>query len=675
MAWLSVHGDSSSITSMDVNPDLAKERESPPFPVETLTNILDGGHANTLVRREVETLVHGDPVFSRENIYFQTLEERYEGAIQKTLHFKKKMVQMGWTDDGPQKIILYRILGGEVAFNVHGVFVNSILGLGTDEQIAKWIPLAQNYQIIGSYAQTELGHGTYLRGLETTATFNVESQEFILNTPKTSATKWWPGDMGRSATHAVVLAQLYIKGKAYGMHPFIIQIRSLVDHSPLPGIVVGDIGPKMSFEHIDNGYLLMRNIRVPKENMLSRYSQVLPDGSYVKQGSEKINYFTMILVRVSMLANEVAPALAKASVISIRYSAVRRQSELKPGDPEVQILDYQTQQQKVLPQLATSYAIHFVSAYLGYFYSEVYNKIKVGNFDSLPELHALAAGLKALVTDYCTAGIEVCRRACGGHGYSLLSGLPSLYTKLAASCTYEGENTVLYLQTARFLVKCFAAAQSHQALPESVIYLSSASTNKCRAQTNSDFLNPAIYLEAYEHRAYRHIQNAAHQLQALVQAGAEQYDAWNSTSVQLVQASMAHCHFTTVRVFVDEVKRLGNEPSVQAAIKPLCDLFALHGIFTNAGGFLHDGYLSGQQLDMATASYLDLLAVVRKTAVLLTDAFDFTDEQLNSALGRFDGQVYQRLFEWAQKAPANNKVNPVYEKYLRPLFQSTASKL
>lgn len=31
--------------------------------------------------------------------------------------------------------------------------------LGSDKQVAKWIPLASQYRVIGSYAQTELGHG------------------------------------------------------------------------------------------------------------------------------------------------------------------------------------------------------------------------------------------------------------------------------------------------------------------------------------------------------------------------------------------------------------------------------------------------------------------------------------------------------------------------------------
>lgn len=57
--------------------------------------------------------------------------------------------------------------------------------------------------------------------------------------------------------------------------------------------------------------------------------------------------------------------------------------------------------------------------------------------------------MKATFADFCAQGAEICRRACGGHGYSKLSGLPTLVARATASCTYEGENTVLYLQVAR----------------------------------------------------------------------------------------------------------------------------------------------------------------------------------------------------------------------------------
>ncbi|XP_077308010.1 peroxisomal acyl-coenzyme A oxidase 2-like [Lithobates pipiens] len=670
MAWWEV-----SAAKKDVNPDLASERLSPSFNVETLTNLLDGGAEETQRRRSVVITIQKDPVFSLENLYFKTQSERYEGAVQNIFHLKKKVKELGWEDDGREMEYALRTLSGEFSLNIHGVFKRSLTALGTDEQMAKWLPLANNYQILGTYAQTELGHGTYLRGLETTATFDPTTQEFIIDTPTITATKWWPGELGKTSTHALVLAQLRSNGKNFGMHPFIVPIRSLKDHSPLPGITVGDIGPKMAFQQIDNGYLMMRNIRIPKENMLSRFSEVLPDGSYVKRGSEKINYFTMIAVRVAMISGEIVETLMKACTISVRYSAVRRQSEMKPGAQEAKILDYQTQQQKLLPLLATCYSIHFMARQMTAFYNEAFKEIRVENFNSLAELHATASGLKSFATEICSNGVEVCRKACGGHGYSLFSGLPSLYTRVVASCTYEGENTVLHLQAARFLIKCFGAAQSGKPLPRTTSYLSTPLSSGCRANTHLDFLNPDVYIKAYESRAYRLIAAAAGKLHRLVQSGTEQYVAWNSTSVELVKASIAHIHYLIVKTFASTVSSLSTQPEIKTVLQRLCDLYALHGIFTSAGDFLQHDYLSGKQLDLATAAYLGLLADLRKDAVLLVDAFDFTDQQLISALGTYDGNVYHNLLDWAQRNPDNKKVSPVFEKYLKPYLQSNQSKL
>ena len=119
---------------------------------------------------------------------------------------------------------------------------------GTPEQHKLFLEKAEKYEIIGCYAQTELGHGSNVRGLETTATWNPEDKTFILHSPHLTASKWWIGSMGRTANHAVVMAQLIIDGKSYGPHPFVVQIRDLKTHEPLENIYVGDIGPKFGYK-------------------------------------------------------------------------------------------------------------------------------------------------------------------------------------------------------------------------------------------------------------------------------------------------------------------------------------------------------------------------------------------------------------------------------------------
>lgn len=65
------------------------------------------------------------------------------------------------------------------------------------------------------------------------------------------------------------------------------------------------------------------------------------------------------------------------------------------------------------------------------------------------QLHAISCCLKSVCTSDTAKLVEVCRLSCGGHGYMICSGLPGIYGLVTAACTYEGENTVLLLQTAR----------------------------------------------------------------------------------------------------------------------------------------------------------------------------------------------------------------------------------
>lgn len=112
-----------------------------------------------------------------------------------------------------------------------------------------------------------------MAGLETTAVFDKDTDEFIINTPTITATKWWPGDMGFFANHALVMARLLIKDESgsindYGVAPFIVQIRNQDNHKYMPGAECGDMGPKLGYACKDNGWLTLQDVRIPRSNML-----------------------------------------------------------------------------------------------------------------------------------------------------------------------------------------------------------------------------------------------------------------------------------------------------------------------------------------------------------------------------------------------------------------------
>ena len=110
------------------------------------------------------------------------------------------------------------------------MFLMTLQNLGSEEQVDKWGKLCQDYRIIGCYAQTELGHGSNVNGIMTTATLDKTTDEFVLHTPSIAAAKFWPGELGVFATHGVVCARLIIDGEDYGIQFFFVQLRSLETH-------------------------------------------------------------------------------------------------------------------------------------------------------------------------------------------------------------------------------------------------------------------------------------------------------------------------------------------------------------------------------------------------------------------------------------------------------------
>ncbi|KAM9490980.1 peroxisomal acyl-coenzyme A oxidase 1-like isoform 3-T3 [Salvelinus alpinus] len=513
--------------------------------------------------------------------------------------------------------------------------------------------------------------GTHLRGLETTATYDPATQEFVMNSPTITSIKWWPGGLGKTSNYAIVLAQLHTQGKCHGLQAFIVPLRSMNTHIPLPGVVVGDIGPKFGFDEVDNGYLKLENVRIPRDHMLMKYAKVEADGTYVKPPSAKLTYGTMVFIR-SMIVGEAGHALAKSCTIAIRYSSVRHQSEIRPGEPEPQIMDYQTQQYKLFPLLATAYAYKFVGQYMNQVYHRITGDISQGDFSELPELHALSAGLKAFTTWTASAGIEVCRMACGGHGYSRCSALPDIYVNFVPTCTYEGENTVMMLQTARFLIKSYRQASAGHQLSGIVSYLNESERS---LQPQSVSSRPTVVnvndlvslVEAYKLRAAKLVELAAKSIQQELQKRVSQEDAWNNSAIDLVRASDAHCHYVVVKLFAAKLGEMG-DTGVHSVLSTLALLYALQGIQQHSGDFLQTGLLSVPQLSQVSQRLKELLAQLRPNAVSLVDAFDYRDEMLNSVLGRYDGNVYEHMFEWARRSPLNKtEVHESYHKYLKPL--------
>jgi len=568
--------------------------------------------------------------------------------------------------------------------NHYGLFLPTIATHGSVEQVIHWASRALKMQIIGSYAQTELGHGSNVRGLQTTADYDRSTEEFVLNTPTLQSMKWWPGTLGKIATHAVVYAQLLLNGKEHGVHAFMLQLRD-ENHTPLPGIELGDLGPKLGDHANDTGYMRLKDVRIPRDYLLSKYQQVSPEGEYVvseaKKKNSKLHYTTMIYTRGTMIKTA-GNYLARAVTVATRYSCVRRQGFLNSKETdsykneERKIIDYQVQRYRVFRQMALAYAIRFTGDWMKNQFNELeggQEKIGQGseerhiNVDALPDIAATSAGLKALSTFLASQGIEDCRKCCGGNGYLLSSGVAAIAADYVWQTTAEGDWIILMLQTARMLIKSLQSAMQGHVHEGPLDYLAPLKDKGFRLDRvpvpKGHFDDLQFLLNLFKFASLHALVRVGNELQSKLGSGLPFDEAWNLCAIDLCNAVRSHCFTFMLSNFIQAVKDAPDE-SIRKPISHLCILFACSNV---ADDPQWTGLISSEYLGHAKKTVIKVMDLIRPNAVPLVDAFDIPDNVLNSTIGRQDGNIYEALYESAQKSILNLR-DPFdgYKEYLRP---------
>jgi len=633
---------------------LPTERARASFTTHDMTHKLDGGAAKTARRRWIVSMSAGMELglekyhMSRADLLDRHARDFIEihadfGQRMGEGKFKPTREEVAWMSE--------HAMNSGPFWDHYVPFLTALEGQGSAAQFAEWGVRAAKLQIIGTYAQTELGHGSNVRGLQTTATFDPSSDEFVLETPTLRAIKWWPGGMAKLATHAIVYAQLRLGTSEHGVHAFVVQLRD-DSHTPLPGIELGELGPKMGDAGHDSGCMRLLGVRIPRQNLLDRYQHVTRDGQYVKVTEAAANvpthYSSMLLTRASWV-QLAGGQLAKACTIAVRYSAVRQQGFVAGG--ERQLLDHTVQRRRLLTQVASAYAVKFTARQL---LSETAAIEDPGipikdKLQLMPSLAADSGTLKALATLMAADGIEDLRRSCGGNGYLLSSGIAALALDDLWHVTAEGDFVVLLLAAARFLVK-----RSQ---------VSSFPVDAERCPSAEDWMNSERTLFLVGGMAAQSLEVAAQSVADSRAQGVAEDDALNDAAELLITAASWRGYHTMFVAFHSEASAEENPPEVTMVLQKLCALFGCYVVTRMSAG------MRATCTSHVGEAMRLLCAQLRNDAVALVDSFDYEDRVLNSTLGVKDGRVYEALYN-ASRRGFQDFAEPFsgYTSHLQPML-------
>ena len=543
-----------------------------------------------------------------------------------------------------------------------GLFGGAILQLGTKAHHDAYLEDLIRGRLLGCFAMTESGHGSNVQALGTTATYDSDSGDFVIETPDDRARKDYIGNAAAHASHAVVFAQLVVDDESRGVHALVVPIRD-EQGDPMPGVRIEDCGRKIGLNGVDNGRLWFSGVRVPRTGLLDRYAVVTEDGRYFSDiENPDRRFFTMLgtLVQGRVCVGGAGINAAKVALaIAVEYAHHRRQFGAPGSGREEALLDYGMHQRRLFPLLARSYALHFAQERVATDLHEVFTDLEDEGAAELARraLESRAAGTKAMGTWHASRTIQECREACGGAGYLSVNRFDALRADTDVFTTFEGDNTILMQLVAKGLLTDYKDAFEDLDQIGMVRFVASTAVETVLERTNArtilerlrdvvpgpassrtsgdgpeaGLLDDAYHLEMLTWREEHILSSVARRLKGGMDKGMDPAEVFSLCQDHVISAAHAHVERIVLEAFLDKVASMDDGPN-RDALELLCSLYALTCIEADRGWFLEHGRLSNARSKAVTATVNELNRRVRPIAQQLVDAFGVPREMLRAEL-------------------------------------------
>ena len=532
---------------------------------------------------------------------------------------------------------------------VHSVlYIDTLQNLSTEKHLDS-IKKAYSLEEYGCFAMTELGHGSNVLALETTAEYINETRQFNINSPTATSAKWWIGAASKTATKAVLFAQLIVDGNKQGVHAFLIPIRNQ-DHVPYNGVILGDCGPKISQDRIDNGFILFFNYKVPYDALLDRFSFITADGKFkssIKNSEKRLGAMLGGLIRgraAVCCSSEIT--LRSSLKIALRFTSVRHAHIL---DKSSAMIDNPIVYTKLMPCLSRLFALRVGTLQIIDIFSKNHKKYREDpECEELTELHAILSSLKVVTSWLCIESLQVIQEVCGRFSLYDDSALGRIRNNQDINATWEGDNTVLIQQVGKYALKIVQRTYKGHSIQSKIfaeLYMTYENTNEAKSgplnfkgDLSVELLNAIKF--KFNYFLYQTIQK----LQEKSASSGSVIEAWNNTQAFYIQdLGKALGEYLMAERLLEFSRNIeGMALLTGKEVRKIANLFCIDRIICWL--FIYqENYFTYAQIQGLKTKFLKLCSDLKESAINIIEAIGPSDKLIHSNIGTTDGQIYSQL--------------------------------